>query len=392
MKFADWLRPTRSKAAIVASVLVVQSTVLLALEGSNSLLLAAGIGLLSASPVMAAAWSPVKAVVLSSIVTLCAPFVVENATSIIYAFIVVLVIYSWGDTTKAWMSLAIGIVVLSLNEILTEFLEQRTDDPSESFEASDLWFVVPAVLEGLVIAGLVVGLGSLLATTRRQAAAVVGLERANSEMALEAERHRIARDLHDVAAHHLSSIVVRTSTARKLGDPESINEAVAFADDTATEALTAMRQIVTLLRSDQGVTQPGLADLDQLVETATNLVVSVDCDDSVIDRLGSSADLALSRVVRESLANVAQHSDATSATVTISEEPGRSSDTVRLAIADPGPPAPGESESTGLGLIGMRERIEPLGGTFSAGPDGAGGWIVQARLPLGSHLSVLEAS
>lgn len=394
MKHADWLQPTRPKAAIIAGVLAVQCMLLLLLEGSEKPLIALLAGLAAALPVLVATRSAAKAVALSGVVTIAAPFIVESATNVIYAFIVVLVIYAWGDDTRPRTSLAIGVAVLALNEILTEVFEELSSSPGSSFEQGDLWFIAPAVLEAVVISALVVGLGSVLATTRRQAAAMVGLERANGEMALEAQRHRIARDLHDVAAHHLSSIVVRTSTARKLGDSKSIEEAVSFAGDTAEEALTAMRQIVTLLRADQGVTQPGLADLDSLVDSslAASLRVSIDCDDAAIDRLGRSADLALSRVVRESLANIAQHSDATSASVIVAEERDGTSDMVTLTVTDPGPTASGESTGTGLGLIGMRERVEPLRGTFHAGPDGEGGWVVAVRLPLGPRPAEVEPS
>lgn len=407
---ADWLQPTRSKAAIAAVGLTVQCLLLLLEPSADGFsaerpVVAVLVGLAAGLPVALTAWSPTVALALSSVVTLATPLLAENGSSVIYAFIVTLLVYAWGDATRPVLSFVAGFTVLAMNEMVGELLEEAAEDGVSWREVDDTSFILPALLESVVIALLVVGLGTALVVARRQAAMMVGLERANGAMALEAERHRIARDLHDVAAHHLSSIVVRTSTARKLGDPGSIEEAVAFAGDTADEALTAMRQIVTLLRSDQGV-QTGLADLDHLVETAAagGVEVVVEVDPSVDERLGMAAELAMTRVVQEALANVIQHSEADRAIVslTVETDPAAGDDggssgsdrgtgtpgqRARLLVTDPGPATPGRTAGTGLGLIGMRERIEPLGGTVDAGPGHGGGWTVDITLPLGPGLA-----
>ncbi len=393
MKHSDWLQPTRSKAAIVAAVLGTQSVILLVGFNTDRPVAAFLVGAASALPLLAAPRAPSLSVALSSVVTIAAPFLVDSATSVIYAFIAALIIYAWQDATIAWLSMAIGVTVLAVNEIAAELFEEAAEDGGSWRDVEEFWFVVPAVIEAIVISLLIVGLGRAVALTRRQSAAVVGLERANGRMELDAQRHRIARDLHDVAAHHLSSIVVRTSTAEKLGNSADMNEAVSFAGDQANEALNAMRQIVTILRNEQDIVAPGLADLERIAETsrAAGLQVSVDVDHSVPARLTSFADLALSRVTQEALANVVQHSDATEATVEVvlvtgPDVPvidgGRPLEEVRLVVTDPGPPKPTETIGSGFGLRGMQERLESLGGLVEVGPNSEGGWTVMARLPL----------
>lgn len=404
MNHTDWLQPTPSRAAIAAAGLAVPFAVLLVGANPGRPGLAAVVGLASGLPVMVASRSPVAAVALSSVITLAAPLLVDDASSLIFGFIVTLLIYAWGDDRRPWPTLALGFVVLSTNEIVSEIREEAAEPGRLVWsELIGLW-VVSALLESLVIAMLAVGLGVALALTRKQAAAMVGLERANGELALEAERHRIARDLHDVAAHHLSSIVVRTSTARKLGDRQAIDDAVAFAGETADEALTAMRQIVTLLRSGHGVTQTRLADLDKIVgiSAAAGLDATVTVDETILDRLPGPTDVALSRVLQEALANVVQHSDASTVEVTFSvertpgepstaDDPAPTTEVVRLRVSDAGPTTPRRTEGSGLGLIGIRERVEPLGGTFTAGPDPDGGWTVDVTLPLGPPSTVGSA-
>lgn len=385
MRHSDWLQPTQSKAALAALGLGLQCLALLVFANSGRLPVAAAVAAAAAAAVFMTSRSPTAAVAVSSIVTLTAPLVVFDGTSLIFTFIAALVVYSWAETIRPLPTFAFGATVIAANEILSEVVEEAAEDGTPWRESLNAGYVASSVLEALVIAALVVGLGLVIAVTRRQAAAMVGLERSNGELALDAERHRIARDLHDVAAHHLSSIVVRTSTARKVGDAASMREAVAFAGDTAGEALAAMRHIVTILRSDQGTTQPSLRDLDKVVDIsqAAGLRVSASMDSAALDRLGSSADLALSRVVQEGLANVVQHSSAQAADVRLDVQDTGSRQWARLAIADPGPPAPGDTAGGGLGLIGMRERVEALGGTFTVGPS-KGRWLIEATVPLGA--------
>lgn len=394
----DWLYLTYRRAVAVALCLAGPTILLLVeptLGGFDAArpIVALGVALFALLPIVVAARSTRAAMTLASVVTLAAAFLVSNASGVVYAFIVTFVIFCWDEVAPARISFLLGVFVLATNEIVNELLEEAHEDGVGWWEVTDVSFVLPAVLEALMISGLVVGLGSALAMTRKQAAVMVGLERANSAMALEAERHRIARDLHDVAAHHLSSITVRTSTAEKLGDSESLQDAVNFAGNTAQKALQAMRQVVTLLRSNQDEVQPGLADLDQLVETsaAAGLEVDLDIDPELFGQLEISTELALWRVVQESLANVMQHSDAGKATVSLSMlEPGvdpleLGEESVRLGIRDPGPASRRPSGGTGFGLIGMRERIEPLGGNVVAGPEGSVGWQVEVVLPVSAN-------
>ncbi|MEM9894488.1 MAG: sensor histidine kinase [Actinomycetota bacterium] len=376
---SDWLEPTPTRAAVVATALGVAASALLVGCNRDRPLLAVAHALAAALGVLALAWSPTVAVVATGTITAAAPFLVACPYFLLYFFAVTLVVFAWADSTKVKAAVAGGFAVFAVNEILGEATEDGgfTVDPA---------VILPALLETALLAGVVVGLGAAVAVTRRQAAAMAALEQANTELALQAERHRIARDLHDVAAHHPSTIVVRTRTAAKLGDTESLAQAATFAGNTAGEALDAMRRIVTVLRTDQGATQPGLADLDEIAATTTEagVATTLNAARNLVDELPRPVEVAIVRIVQEALANVVQHSEAGAADVTVVIDDGPEADTLVAAVevVDDGPAATVTTGGSGLGLRGMRERVEALDGELRAGPTTAGGWRVAARLPL----------
>lgn len=388
----DWLEPTPTRAAVVATVLGGAAAALLVGCNQDRPLVAVAIAAAAALGVLVLAWSPTAAVVATGAITAAAPFVVACPYFLLYFFAVTLVVFAWADSTKVVVAVVGGFAVFAVNEVLGE----ATEDGGFVFEPA---VILPALLETALLAGVVVGLGAAVAVTRRQAAAMAALEQANTELALQAERHRIARDLHDVAAHHLSTIVVRTRTAAKLGDTESLAQAATFAGNTAGEALDAMRRIVTVLRADQGATQPSLVDLDEIAATTTaaGVTTTLAVAPGLADRLGRPTEVAVVRITQEALANVVQHSEARDARVTVAIGPASAPDTdtetetgveaargpaVTVEVVDDGPAAPHAAGGSGLGLRGMRERVEALDGVLHAGPTEDGGWRVIARLPL----------
>jgi len=230
-------------------------------------------------------------------------------------------------------------------------------------------------------------IGSRLRTQRALAAQAERTEVERARRAVLEERTRIARELHDVVAHHMSLIAVRAETAPyRLSDlPESARAEFGSLSAVAREALADMRRLLGVLRHDQPAglaPQPRLSDLPALVDAARRAGVSVELSvPPALDQMPSGIGVCAYRIVQESLSNASQH--APGATVTVSVE--HDSGAVQLRVANgPGDPADpsGNERGPGHGLTGMRERVALLGGSLSAGPAPGGGFVVSAVLPL----------
>ncbi len=255
-----------------------------------------------------------------------------------------------------------------------------------------------------ILAGLVMGFGipGLLGAYVRARRAYLGeletrAERLEHEREVKAaqavadERARIARELHDVAAHHLSGIVVQAGAAEDLVDPDPEGAKTMMRDlrRQGRETLRSMRFLVGVLRAgetDDGAPQPGLSDLERLIDQARTAGTDIRVELSggtvgELPPLAPEVDLAGYRVIQESLSNARRH--APGATVTI--HVGVDHEAVRLEVRNDDAPAgslPSAGGAGGFGLLGMRERVELLGGSLDAGPLRGGGWRVRAVLPL----------
>ncbi|MFE3825579.1 sensor histidine kinase [Streptomyces sp. NPDC059092] len=202
------------------------------------------------------------------------------------------------------------------------------------------------------------------------------------------ERARIARELHDVVAHHMSVITVQADSApyRIEGLPDAAREEFSTIAAGARESLTEMRRLLSVLRSDgtegERAPQPGLDRVQQLVEATVRAGVPAEL--SLPARLGPvppAVDLSAYRIVQEALANVVRHAPGARTRVSVVLHPDR------LTVLIVNGPAvartsPLETTGTGHGLIGMRERVRLTGGTLDTGPLPDGGFRVAARLPL----------
>ncbi len=211
-------------------------------------------------------------------------------------------------------------------------------------------------------------------------------------IAAAAERARIARELHDVVAHSLSVVIAQADGGRYAAeqDPRAATAALHTISATAREALAEMRRALGVLgdRADDAPRrpQPGVGDLPALVARMREAGLIVELAEQGERReLAPAAGLTLYRVAQEALTNVLKHAGrGATATVVLGWEPSR----VRLEVRDDGAgtgspgdgDGDGESEGGGRGLAGMRERVELRGGTLSAGPDPAGGFVVRAAL------------
>ncbi|MEV5710774.1 sensor histidine kinase [Actinoallomurus sp. NPDC052274] len=232
---------------------------------------------------------------------------------------------------------------------------------------------------------LLLGYTVRLRRTARQALAEQEA-RHEAETAVLQERQRIARELHDVVAHHMSVIAIQAEAAPyKVTDPPpELAESFADIRASALEGLTELRRILGVLRTDpsaQTAPQPGLERLEEVVASARagglEVETSVTGDPPV---LPGGVGLSAYRILQESLSNAMRHAPGASVRVEIGYEP----DVLRLRVHNgPGAePVRVVRAGGGHGLVGMRERATMLGGELGAGPTADGGFVVLAALPL----------
>ncbi|MFI1245564.1 sensor histidine kinase [Streptomyces anulatus] len=206
------------------------------------------------------------------------------------------------------------------------------------------------------------------------------------------ERGRIARELHDVVAHHMSVISIQAQVAPHLVEhpTEELRENLTGIRENALEALAELRRVLGVLRSEDApaqsarhAPQPGLDRLDELVATVRSAGLAVTVSTTGAPRpLSPGVELSAYRIVQEALSNVMRHAPGASAGVAIGHRP--SGVTVRVVNSPPDRPA-APSPGVRHGLLGMRERTAMLGGELATGPTPDGGWEVTAILPTGTE-------
>ncbi|WP_229073567.1 sensor histidine kinase [Actinoplanes sp. DH11] len=206
------------------------------------------------------------------------------------------------------------------------------------------------------------------------------LERARR--AVLEERARIAREMHDVVAHHMSMIAVQAETApyRVADLPEAARAEFTGIAGAAREALTDMRRLLGVLRAEQEqaptAPQPGYGQIADLVATARRAGLPVTGELPDIAGLPEAVGLTAYRIVQEALANAARHAPGGPVRLDARAEAGRLELRVHNRLT-----RENTAHTDGHGLVGMRERVALLGGELDAGPDGDGGYQVTARIP-----------
>jgi signal transduction histidine kinase len=243
-------------------------------------------------------------------------------------------------------------------------------------------------LVGEILACWLVG---VFVRARREAAALAEGNAAlqeQAEQAVAAERDRIARELHDIVAHHLSVVVLQAAGARASGRPTA--GALQKIEHSGRQALTEMRRLLGVLRDprdETGLTpQPGVGELAALAESvrAAGLPVHLTVDGGHA-ALPAAVDVSAYRIVQEALTNVLKHAGPAHAEVTV----GCADGALTIEVTDDGSGTAADSsqaagsQAWGQGLVGMRERAAIFGGELLAGPHPGGGFAVRARLPLG---------
>lgn len=212
------------------------------------------------------------------------------------------------------------------------------------------------------------------------------------------ERLRIARDLHDVVAHHIALVNVQAGVAAHVMDrrPDQAKEALGHVREASRSALNELRATVGLLRQSgdpEAPTEPapGLAVLDALVDTFRNAGLPVEVARTDPDSpLPAAADLAAYRIIQEALTNVRKHAGAGAKAEVSVVRVGRTAEVTVLDDGTGADPGPAPDDGGGHGLIGMRERVTALGGTLTAGPRYGGGFRVHAILPVTSRTRAPE--
>jgi signal transduction histidine kinase len=229
-----------------------------------------------------------------------------------------------------------------------------------------------------------------------RATLVAAQQEEHAQRARLAERLRIARELHDIVAHHLSIIVIQAQAAQRVPEEERARQAMADVERTGRTALEEMRRLLGLLRpgeddppvgdADYAPTL-GLADLPALADRirGTGLPVTLSVATEPANGVPQDVGLTVYRVVQEALTNVLRHAGpAASARVTVGCRDG----VLDVEVTDDGRGAAaelvggGDRLGAGRGIIGMRERVSGLGGSLSTGPKAGGGYSIRAQIPM----------
>jgi signal transduction histidine kinase len=293
-----------------------------------------------------------------------------------------------GSVRMRWMTTILTVIGVTRAAFLPGH------DTSQELFVSTLEFAVAG------IAGLISGTrrANLLQMQARAEAAEAAEAEKDREVAMAAanERARIARELHDVVAHHVSLIAVQSQAAASLlpGRPAEAGKAVEIIGQTAREALAELRRLLGVLRGPVDPARipappptapsPSVSELGDVLSQVRQAGIAVHLKvEGSPARLAPGVDLAAYRIVQEALTNTVRHSGADQAAVTVAYEPGF----VTVSVIDTGPaavPIARRDEpraSAGFGLAGIAERVASCGGNLTLGPALTGGFAVSARLP-----------
>jgi signal transduction histidine kinase len=213
--------------------------------------------------------------------------------------------------------------------------------------------------------------------------------------ASESERRRWARELHDETLQDMASLKLILSSARRSSDPEAVRQVLDQAIEQITAGITALRHLINDLRPpvlDEAGLQPALEALIRRVDGLNGLTVRAEISlayesGDEVARIRQEVEDAVYRIVQEGLTNVVKHAGASTVTVSVLEEDER----VRIRVVDDGVGMDQPDRGTGFGLIGMRERVELVGGSLEVAPSEAGGTELRASLPSARNISQARA-
>lgn len=287
-----------------------------------------------------------------------------------------------------WTAVAACVLVLA-GQLINSIASGRTDLVGAGFEAA---------LQAVLVVGLpllpATAIAALKTARLAQGQTLDALARERDAQIGEAialEHTAMARELHDIAAHHLSGISVMASAVERQvrSDPDAARAGAAAVREQSRAVLDDLRRLVGLLRDADGDDDSvkALATIPALVAAVAATGVEVDlrirrpASGELGEGIGPLAQLAAFRMVQESLSNASRHAPGAPCTVTIDDEdPARMRVSVRNA-PPPGGAAMVGTDGSGFGILGMRERAALIGGSFDAGPTGDDGWEARMSIP-----------
>ncbi|MGY5044574.1 sensor histidine kinase [Streptomyces sp. 900105755] len=358
--------------------------------------LASLLGFAAGGAVLLAMWRPVPAWWLSTGGMLAGALTLHGRLGT-----TPVVLFTWPWTVAGIIAQLLVLLLLALRVRVRVAVEALAMTVLVTWLLDGVWGAPPHQSTSavtVILSVVVVALGTAL-RGRREARAELGrqaslTEEERARRTLLEERSRIARELHDVVAHHMSVISIQAQVAPHLVEnpPDELRENLEGIRHNALEALTELRRVLGVLRSespdedapdDPGTgphsPQPTLDRLDTLVENtrAAGLTVTTRINGERRP-MQSGVELSAYRIVQEALSNVLRHAPGATAHVEIEYIPYG----LLLSVANsrptrPAPPSPG----AGHGLLGMRERATMLGGSLTAGPLADGGYRIFAEIP-----------
>jgi signal transduction histidine kinase len=290
---------------------------------------------------------------------------------------------------RKWWTIvrAVSLGTITANLVYLTFLGEQI-----SYTSTAILSQILAILYHLFLFGAAWWIGDIFRARReredelKQRTIELEYEREeNARRAVIEERVRIARELHDVVAHHVSVIGVQAGAARRVLEkqPDKARESMSVIEKSSREAVSEMQRLLGLLRQDDGsaqlAPQPGLDQLTSLVEEIKIAGLPVEL---VIEGerrpLSPGVDLSTYRIIQEALTNTLKHAGPAEARVVLKYANGF----IELEVSDNGKGVVGETGSKGRGLIGMKERVNLHGGKFEAYNLPERGFVVRAKLPL----------
>jgi signal transduction histidine kinase len=320
-----------------------------------------------------------------------AVFAVTAAVSVVYyaagypdgpgwlaLFVAIYTLAAYGDGDRSLQIVAAGIAVLTVAWLLFGDLPPNP-------AAGWVFFRIGTSVMAAALGESVRTRRVLAAEAQERAERAERTREQEARRRVDAERLRIAREVHDTVAHAIAVINVQAGVTAHVLDkrPQQAREALLAIEQTSARALGELRATLGMLRDPDGDRRgpaPGLGQVEELVGLAreTGLDVKVEVT-SPPRELPSTTDQAAYRILQESITNVIRHAGPARVTVTLAYGP----DELELRVADDGRGLPDAvHDDAGRGIAGMRERAALLGGELTAGPRPGGGFQVRARLPL----------
>jgi len=299
------------------------------------------------------------------------------------AYALLLALFSAGAYgSRRWRTWARGISVGSVAVVLTYLLFFRVTNGTSlfSYEENELLGRIANILLNLILFGGAWWVGDIFRTSRER-------EEENTRQAVINERVRIARELHDVVAHHVSVMGIQAGGARRVlpQQPEKAKETLSLIESSSRQAVSELHRLLGFLRqgqkTDERSPQPSLQQLGTLVNDMNEAGLPVEVKIEGVERsLPPSIELSAYRIIQEALTNTLKHASATKATVTISY----ANSALELEIVDNGKglTRTDGQQIRGRGIMGMRERVSLHEGRFETGNVPDGGFSVRVTLPV----------